>query len=68
MLKRRYDAVFCLRFQENVVAEKESKMLELETLFMLVNILSYAGMAPDFLKMGKALFLNIFKKIFKFYN
>ena len=68
MLKRRYDALFCLRFQEYVVAEKESKMLKLETLFMLVNILCCTSMAPDFLKMGKALFLNNVERVFKIYN
>ena len=45
---------------------KEIKMLELETLFILVNILWHASMAPDFKKMGKALFKNIFEKVFKF--
>ena len=41
-------------------------MLELETLFMLVNILCYRSLAPDFCEMGKALFKNSFKKVFKF--
>ena len=45
---------------------KEIKMLELETLFMLVNIPCYRNLAPDFWKTGKALFKNIFEKFFKF--
>ena len=31
-----------------IIAEKEIKILELETLFMLVNILCYRSLAPDF--------------------
>ena len=34
-------------------------MLELETLFMLVNMLCYMSMAPDFQKMAKS-YLKIF--------
>ena len=39
----------CLSRIEYTIAEKEIKMLQLETLFMLVNnILCYTSMAPDF--------------------
>ena len=41
-------------------------MMELKTLFMLVNILCYRSLAPDFGKIGKALFTNILEKFFKF--
>ena len=33
--------LFFVAFQEYFIAEKEKKMLELETLFMLVNCVSY---------------------------
>ena len=53
-------------FQEYIAAKKEIKMLELETLLMLVNILCYTSMAPDFQKMGKVILKIILEKIFKF--
>ena len=42
-------------FQEYIIADKEIKMLELEDLFMLMNILCYTSLVQDFWKMGKAL-------------
>ena len=37
MFERRYNAVLLFALQDHIVAEKKIKMLELETLFMLVN-------------------------------
>ena len=41
-------------------------MLELEALFMLVNILSYTSLTQDFEKMGKPLLKSFFEKVIKF--
>ena len=35
MLKRRYDALFCLRFK-SMLSQRKIKMLEVETLFIYV--------------------------------
>ena len=37
-----------------IIAMKEIKMLELETLFLLVNILCLMSVAPDFFKNGQS--------------
>ena len=54
-------------FEKSIIAVKEIKMLELETLFMPpINIVYLYEHGPDVKKMGKDLFKNIFEKKIKF--
>ena len=49
--ERHYDSLLCLRWKNTVYFRKEEiKMLQLEILFMLVNVpvQCYRSMAPDF--------------------
>ena len=58
-----WEALWCLfAVQKYVIAEKEIKMLELETLFMLVNILSYKTSMASGKKKWAKLYLKIFLK------
>ena len=70
-----YDALLCLLFKNVFIAEKEIKMLELETMFMLLNAALYEyGLRfslPEYgpsmsAKIGKALFRSIFEKSWNF--